>query len=168
MKNTLYSRPEDRKFLVGILGEDVVKKLETDATARGKALEDAGIRFKDNDPDEVPSSELALLVAAQSKLFTDVIDVVAATGEAVKEAANINAASDTRLGAIETKLERTNQILLMLLAPQHASKSIFTFLTPEEKEQFEKLQQTDDKGGENKKPTAGKSLLEQLAEAAGG
>lgn len=164
MKSTMYSRPEDRNFLVGILGADVVKRLEDDATARGKALEDAGIRYKETD--EAPSAELALMIAAQSKLFTDVIQVVAATGEAVKDAANTNTAADARLSAIETKLERTNQILLMLLAPQHASKSIFTLLTPEEKEQFEKLQQADDDGGE-KKLVSGKSLLQQLAEAAG-
>jgi hypothetical protein len=157
--------PQDRAFLISILGEDKVKELETSAAARGKALEDAGIKFKAGEATPDVSVESALMLSASLKIFEGVSEALHNSSEVVKTAASSIVITDTRLGELETKVDRTNLLLMSLLAPQQSSKSLFTLLTDEEKKQLEKLQATDD--GQKPAPPRKKSMLEQLAEVAG-
>lgn len=173
---------EDRKFVEGILGKDLLAQMEGSSKKAGKLLESLKVDFKKKPPkdddkeddEDMEDEEKSLLDSLDdgqfasfifnAKIAESTISAVEEAHEGIKLAANAFSQNDERLGEIETKVERLSQLVLALVQPNAGSKSKITDASGEADVEaiIAANDKQKDKGGKRQK-----SLVEQLAMYAG-
>ena len=169
---------KDRDFVAEIIGEETLKKLESSAEERGKALEKAGIAYKLNgDPEEekdkasVPSLDQSVFLLSLKKISDDSKEAVTSATkaaelatEAAKTATNAVTQIDERMSTVEGDIGRIKQTLLSIMDPVAASKSPLTQVSSDDPQAnlLDEKNKDPNKGGKKSL-----SLMEELAISVG-